>query len=503
LESPINGWEPAEWDKPGSDRQHRSVVGGRFGGVGLVLTIVYVFLTIISPEQFGEEWANYHLLTILGGVILLISLPGIFAYKRIGSSIQTFLLLGFIVAIGISEVANGWVGGIIVSWGLFLPSVVVFLFIVANVTTTRGLKILILAIVASCLVVVVEALCGYYFGFRGETFILSQTLFSEGLVVGEFVRIRGASFLSDPNDFAQILLIALPLTSIAWRRGRFVTNSLFVFAPVVLLLWAIFLTHSRGALIGLAILALIITRGRMSTAASGIITILLILGLLAVNFTGGRMISADAGADRLSLWASGLQMFKSAPFFGVGFGKFADFEDLTAHNSFVLCLAELGLVGSTLWVALLVATMLGLNRIIRVQEKWQADLASAAKVAREQQAAFSDLLVPSFGMHAATLNATSSAVSVQSRIGHAPLSSVPTRWIVAVRLALISFITTGWFLSRTYQATLYLVLGLATATIAMHRCGDEPHGRIRWVSYTLAVEAVAIVFIYEIVRLRF
>ncbi len=64
-------------------------------------------------------------------------------------------------------------------------------------------------------------------------------------------------------------------------------------------------------------------------------------------------------------------MFKSAPLFGIGFNGFTDLYEITAHNSFVLCLAELGLLGSTLWLALLVTTTIGLNRSIGVQKKWQ------------------------------------------------------------------------------------------------------------------------------------
>src|ERR1700682_4357662 len=64
-------------------------------------------------------------------------------------------------------------------------------------------------------------------------------------------------------------------------------------------------------------------------------------------------------------------MFKSAPLFGIGFNGFTEFLDITAHNSFVLCLAELGLLGSTLWMALLVTTTAGLNRIIGPQKKRQ------------------------------------------------------------------------------------------------------------------------------------
>ena len=78
--------------------------------------------------------------------------------------------------------------------------------------------------------------------------------------------------------------------------------------------------------------------------------------MLALDFTGGRGISASNGADRLEAWANGLEMFKSAPLFGIGFNGFTDLYEITAHNSFVLCLAELGLLGSTLWLAMLVTT---------------------------------------------------------------------------------------------------------------------------------------------------
>ena len=41
----------------------------------------------------------------------------------------------------------------------------------------------------------------------------------------------------------------------------------------------------------------------------------------------------------------------------------------TAHNSFVLCLAELGLVGTTLWVALLVTSITSLNKDHQATER--------------------------------------------------------------------------------------------------------------------------------------
>jgi len=202
----------------------------------------------------------------------------------------------------------------------------------------------------------VEALCGYYAGYHGEMFVLLTNISSpQDDVIGQLTRIRGAGFLSDPNDLAQILLIVLPLAFIAWRRGRMVTNFFVVLLPAALLLWTTYLTHSRGGLVALAAVALMAARKRLGTTTSAALAALFILGMISLDFTGGRGMSAADGADRLEAWANGLEMFKSAPLFGIGFNGFTDLYEITAHNSFVLCLAELGLLGSTLWMALATA----------------------------------------------------------------------------------------------------------------------------------------------------
>jgi putative inorganic carbon (hco3(-)) transporter len=452
--------------------------------VGFALTVFYIAMTIISPDQFGPDWAHYHALQYLAGITFLFSLPNILGNVHLRSSIQTFLLVGFILAIGLSEVANGWIGGIVASWQVFLPSAAVFFFIVANVTSIRRLKIVALATIAACLIVVVEALCGYYAGFRGDMFVVHHNLYSNDEAVGQISRLRGPGFLNDPNDFAQILLIALPLIFILWEKRRRMANLPIVFFPAAVLLWATYLTHSRGALIALAVLALMAARKSIGYIASAILVTALILGLLALDFTGGRGISAIEGADRLEAWANGLEIFKSAPLFGIGFGAFTDFNDITAHNSFVLCLAELGLVGSTLWVASLVTSMAGLSRIINDQEKEEIVPASTTEAERHEAAAFAT---------AGDFETTSEA---PDRL------IVPTHWAVAIRMALVSFITTGWFLSRGYKTPMYLVVGLATAVIALQGNANESRIRGRWVSSTLAVETFAIIFVYAIVRLR-
>ena len=527
--------------------------------MGFFFTVVYIILTIISPEQFGPESASYHILLYLAGITALTSLPKILTQSHLKSSIQTYLLIGFVVAIALSQVANKWFGGAIQSWLVFLPSAAVYFFIVANVTTVRRLKILALSAVAPCLVLVAEALCGYYCGFLGDTFVL-KTKNSDDLVVAHLLRLRGVGFLNDPNDFAQVLLIALPLIFIAWRQGRVVANSFFVLVPAAALLWATYLTHSRGALIALGVLALVAVRKRLGTAASIALACVLAIGMMALDFTGGRGISASEGADRLTAWATGMELFKHSPIFGIGFGNFTNFNEITAHNSIVLCLAELGVVGATMWLALLVTTTMGLNGLIAPREEPaisgagrqgmpnppagedRAEAVSESSFDADQAASFENQPIesghevptepdrlevawmeeqssarsaddvtqdasaettPFFASSAATTEIaelSEGATRVEIESVHEPM--VPSGWLAAIRLALISFMATSWFLSRAYQTPMYLVLGIATAAIGLETSSAETRDRGRWIPVTLAVEALAIIFIYLVVRLR-
>lgn len=465
---------------------------------------MYIIVTIISPEQFGPEWATYHALSYLAGITFLFSLASIYSSSRtqLRSSIQTFLMLGFILSIGISKAANGWTGGAIASWQVFLPSAAVYFFIVANVTTIRRLKFMTLAAVGSCLVVVVEAFCGYYGGFHGDAFVLQQNLSSQGETVLQFARLRGAGFLSDPNDFAQMLLIALPLIFIAWQKQRNTVNMLMVIVPAAVLLWAIYLTHSRGALIGLALLAILAAQKSMGTTKSVALACLLLVGLVALDFTGGRGISAGDGTDRLEAWANGLEMFKRAPLFGIGFGAFTDFNDITAHNSFVLCLAELGLVGATLWVALLVTTLTSLNRVIGSQRRWEMKPPPVENVADVRESMVWNATPRTCESPAGTERAALIPENAKVEREPAHHSNVPTQYFLAMRLALVGFIATSWFLSRSYTTPMYLILGLATAMIALERPTAKSCIRSRWFFFTLAVEAAAFLCVYGMIRLR-
>lgn len=127
--------------------------------------------------------------------------------------------------------------------------------------------------------------------------------------------------------------------------------------PVTVLVLGVYLTHSRDALLAFIAMAVVFAQRRIGKLLSLLLAGGLFVGAMALNFTGGRDISARSSVDRTSLWGDGLQLPKSHPFFGVGFGKIVDYAGLTAHNSLVVCAVELCLVGLYFWCLYLFPTV--------------------------------------------------------------------------------------------------------------------------------------------------
>jgi O-antigen ligase len=77
---------------------------------------------------------------------------------------------------------------------------------------------------------------------------------------------------------------------------------------------------------------------------------------LPVLLLGGREgeEAESSSLERIQLLYEGMDMIKAYQPFGVGVGQFPEhaFNFLTAHNSYVLAAAEMGIVGSLLWTYL-------------------------------------------------------------------------------------------------------------------------------------------------------
>jgi O-antigen ligase len=222
---------------------------------------------------------------------------------------------------------------------------------------------------AASLVIALQGTYAYYFGseaFR-EWYVLEQRMESGADVDFNILeRVRGIGFFADPNDLAQGLLIVIPLIFLAWKPRSIFWNSAFVLLPVSILLWCIYLTHSRGAAVALVVIVVFWLTRRMGKLWTGLMTGGLVFSLVAVNIAGSRLTKDESIINRFEAWSVGLELLKSHPLFGVGFRLFTDYNPITAHNSFVLCFAELGFTGFFIWMAIIVITIRELNQLVNL-----------------------------------------------------------------------------------------------------------------------------------------
>lgn len=442
--------------------------------MAFALFLLYVAFTFLRPvELFAPGLAEARPMLVLWLAAFGAALFSTLMQRKMAlRPVHIGLLFAFVAAIGISRVANGWAGGAIEAISDFSASALLLLLAAMNLTSVRRLQWT-LATVALCMLVLAGlSVSAYETGYRVDDFVLRQGTGDDAdLLAAGFSgipadddsgqnlwRVRGLGILNDPNDLGQALVMSLPLLALAWRPKRPLRNLLIVAAPMALMLYSIYLTHSRGAVLGVAVLVLLGLRrwlGNVRTALLGAAGLVVAMGL---GLAGGREFSTQeqSASQRIDAWYDGLQMFRGQPLFGVGYGAFTDHHPLTAHNSFVLCFAELGLFGLLPWVALLVLAWRELSQVTRYAEP----------------------------------------------------GSPQARMAEALRVALLGFMACAWFLSRTYQPLLYLLLGLCLAAAwsarfaAMHAESPRYWPPPRWplASTVAAFGSILAVYLFVILE---
>lgn len=435
--------------------------------------LLLLALTLAHPvEAFLPQLAPYRPVLVLSLLVFALAVVDAMRNGEIGVRPRHLLLLGaFMGAIALSLMMAGWAGGALNAIVEFSAPALLFLTTALVVTTTQRLRQTCGVIVLVMVCLSVASICAYHYGFMVEQLVVRETAGAEDHLSSsvEFPipaedtsgtslwRVHSWGFLSDPNDFSQAIVMCLPMLFGAWQRHRLLRNLVRVGIPAAVLVYATYLSHSRGAVLGLGALLLFGMMRKVGRAKAAVMVGMFAMAAIMVGFTGGRDYSSgeESAGGRIDAWSAGLQMLLSNPLSGVGYGTFTDHHYYTAHNSFVLCFAELGLLGYFIWVGLLVL-------------------------------AFKE---------------TSAAAALT------PPDSEEHRWAMLLRLSLIGFMTCALFLSRTYQPTLYVLLALCYASWHCARTlVPEPPGvavpEPSWVGATVSVMLVAIGIIYLVVRFQ-
>ena len=440
--------------------------------MGFALYLLFLTLTYVRPiEAFAPELGVYRPMLILLLATFASAVGRVLGAGPMAATGQHVrLILWFTAVIAISVATNGWLGGAGTALVDFAPSVLMFLSTVMLVVTRQRLLAACGVVVASMVVLSIAGAAAFHTGYLADKLVIWQmaqdeeeateappdVIPAQDTTVDRIWRVRSLGFLSDPNDFGQALVVSLGMLALFKRPRSTVRNLIVLGVPGAIIFYAIYLTHSRGALLGLAALMFFGIQRRLGTLRTTLLIGGMAIAAMALNFTGGRAYTAneESAGGRIDAWGEGLNMLASRPIFGVGYGQFTDHNYLTAHNSFVLCFAETGLVGYFLWLGLILLVFKQLKRAITLTEYSREEPGLAA-----------------------------------------PL-----------RNAMVGFFTCAIFLSRAYQPGLYILLSLAISAAYCERTAipaerlEAFDAAIPWRRTTALAVVLTILAVYAIVK---
>ena len=429
--------------------------------MGFAFFLGYLVLSYLRPWELNESMLWLPIMPVASAAAMGGTLYSLFRGRGpTFRSAQPYLALLFVAWTVCSFVlATRWLGGApSVLEGLQAP-LLIFLLAFLNVDTVSRFRATALTLGLLALFLVGQGIAAYHFGYHKDLLLMMGPSEEEEVAGDDLedeeagdpvVRIRSVGTLADPNDLAQALLSMSPFL-LAFRRpaSRF-RNTFMVWAPLAGILYAVGLTKSRGAVVAILALVFFGLRHRLGRTLSLGVAATTALGLIGLGLTGGRTLSMDeSSAGRVDAWAGGLQMLRGSPVWGVGFAQFREINQLAAHNSFVNCFSETGLVGYFLWLFLVALTFTEVRALAKGD-------------------------------------------------GEDPARTDLAQWGRALYLSLVAFLTAALFLSRTYSSVLFLLLGLGAALsdIARRRgivANTTP--LVRWVPRIVGMEIGSIVLV--------
>jgi putative inorganic carbon (HCO3(-)) transporter len=383
--------------------------------------VPYIVLLYVRPHEYPGVELSFPVMAPFFALAMITALlaPRDPKMPPIGG-----LLVGLCIAVPLSVVFAGWAGGGVAAFTAFTPVAMLTYLVGKSVDTVAKLKVLLFVMLAVAVFLAVHGIdqAEHGIGWSGEVPIAG--------------RIRYIGILGDPNDLASTMLFALPLAIYFATASRSMLI-LRVFGAVAIpaLLWATYLTDSRGAVVSLITMICVFAVVQKRLGKGFLVAPVLLAGL--VEFAPTRFKAATDSEEesselRIEAWYVGLQMLQEHPLFGAGYGTFLDHHERTAHNSFVLAFAELGTVGYFFWFSLIVLSVVMLIRGATVPDPEPNTDARQAAVIRDLRA----------------LNR-------------------------AVLYGTVALLTAAVFLSRTYIPILYLSMGIAVAAFTLARRVDE------------------------------
>lgn len=319
--------------------------------------LAYIFIYYIRPAEW-IPWLRINWQLYFGIISILIIIGRYFKdTKCFYEDRYGLLVISFFLTALLSKALTGWFGGVIVIFETFLPAVIIYFMIQSACTNDNNLKSAFLFITCLVTIIAVHAILQYNTGKGfGEIAAMKRVIGYNNLQ--EEITIQQVTWygvFNDPNDLGMIFVLCVPFV-----LQQLLSKKVFYIFPLAMCIIGIFLTNSRGTFVSLivAIIAYFLLKTKSIKGfaiASLLCSVLIVFGpsrISQINTT------ETSSIGRLEAWVAAFQMFKQAPFFGIGPENFTDHYFITAHNSYMLALAETGFVGLVCFLGITVVPLI-------------------------------------------------------------------------------------------------------------------------------------------------
>jgi O-antigen ligase len=348
----------------------------------LSLLVGAVFIEVVSLGGVG-------VVTLVAPIAVLVLIA---AATRPEMEIRPAAPLFWAIAYALWALASGlWtvsIGGTTYLLASLAIALVFMFAFAALLDSERGLERVLYTFAGAALGIGLFAIASFFLGL------------SHNLVEG-----RSAGGTGDPNFFAAYQIVALPLMLALLSRASKRWQRALVYAAIVVIICSVLTSVSRGGLLTLIAITLIVCaaparslfHGRQQKAA--FVAVIVVGATVSFGAAANEILprvesvfrsssSANAeseGSGRVEFWSAAWMSVKERPVLGLGFGSFPkvsnelivrtpgiNFQHFElrpkgsqVHNAFLGTLAELGVVGLFLFLGLLISTALALRRTAR------------------------------------------------------------------------------------------------------------------------------------------
>lgn len=299
-------------------------------------------------------------------------------FKNLKDFLKDYLGISFVLfflVMGISVIYS-YDKNISISESLrFLSYILLFFIVKFEIKDKRQVHGLIDSYIFVIIIVCVYGLIQNFTGFGLDNKFVYQS--ATGVI-----KEKVFSFLENPNNLGAFLVIGFfPIFMLMLQEKKIGKKLLYLFINIIMLINVI-LTISRNSLIAIAIGIIVISifySWKAIIALGGLSVLFMMIPQVSTRLKS--VFLASSNADRISLWKVALKMIKDHPILGVGNGnyislydsyvkkypelRYSNFVHFPSHNSYLKVASELGLVGISVFVFILICSLKKIIHVIK------------------------------------------------------------------------------------------------------------------------------------------